>query len=83
MKNALITGSVGLIGSESVKFLIDKSYRNSNISVLEAIEKIEGILGKKAIYEYVETSRSGDHICYISDISKFKNITPYGITDII
>ncbi|MFH1506878.1 MAG: NAD-dependent epimerase/dehydratase family protein, partial [Candidatus Omnitrophota bacterium] len=46
--------------------------RHSNISVLEAIEKIEKILGKKAIYEYKEANRIGDHIWYISDVSKFK-----------
>ncbi len=62
--------------------------RNSNISVLEAIEKIEKILNKKAIYEYVETNRIGDHIWYISDVSKFKNQYPnwnfsYNIDDIL
>ncbi len=46
--------------------------RNSNVSVLEAIEKIEKITGKKAIIEYSEQNRSGDHIWYISDVSKFK-----------
>lgn len=46
--------------------------RQSNISMLEAIEKIEKILGKKANYEYSGTNRIGDHIWYISDVSKFK-----------
>ncbi len=46
--------------------------RHSNISMLEAIEKIEQILNTKAIYEYIDTNRSGDHIWYISDVSKFK-----------
>jgi CDP-paratose 2-epimerase len=50
--------------------------RHSNISVLEAIEKIEGILGKKALYEYLDTNRSGDHIWYISNVSKFKKHYP-------
>ncbi len=50
--------------------------RNSNISMIEAIEKIEKILGKKAIFEYLEENRSGDHIWYISDVSKFKNHYP-------
>lgn len=62
--------------------------RNSNISMLEAIEKIEKILGKKANYEYVENNRSGDHIWYISDVSKFKKHHPewnyeYNIDDIL
>jgi CDP-paratose 2-epimerase len=46
--------------------------RHSNISILEAIEKIEKILEKKAEYEYSETNRVGDHVWYISDVSKFK-----------
>ena len=50
--------------------------RHSNISVLEAIEKIEKISGKKAIYEYEDTNRIGDHIWYISDVSKFKSHYP-------
>ncbi|MEI6494714.1 MAG: NAD-dependent epimerase/dehydratase family protein, partial [bacterium] len=50
--------------------------RHSNVSMLEAIEKTEKILGKKANYEYVEGNRSGDHIWYISDVSKFKSHYP-------
>lgn len=50
--------------------------RHSNISVLEAIEKIERILKKKAIYEYNPTNRIGDHMWYISDVSKFKSHYP-------
>lgn len=50
--------------------------RQSNISMLEAIEKIENITGKKALYEYKETNRIGDHIWYISDVSKFKSHYP-------
>jgi len=46
--------------------------RYSNISILEAIEKVEKILGKRAIYDYDEKNRSGDHIWYISDVGKFK-----------
>jgi CDP-paratose 2-epimerase len=50
--------------------------RYSNISMIEAIEKAEKLLGKKAIYEYKETNRIGDHIWYISDVSKFKSHYP-------
>lgn len=50
--------------------------RHSNISVLEAIEKIENILGKKANYDYSDFNRSGDHIWYISDVSKLKKHYP-------
>jgi CDP-paratose 2-epimerase len=50
--------------------------RNSNISMLEAIEKIEKLLGKKANYELSKENRIGDHIWYISDVSKFKKNYP-------
>lgn len=50
--------------------------RHSNISILEAIEKIEKILKRKANFDYVNENRSGDHIWYISDVSKFKSHYP-------
>lgn len=50
--------------------------RNSNISMLEAIEKIEKLLNKKANYALSEENRIGDHIWYISDVSKFKSHYP-------
>ncbi len=50
--------------------------RQSNISILEAIDKIEKILGKKALYEYKDDNRIGDHIWYISDTSKFSSRYP-------
>lgn len=46
--------------------------RNNSISILEAFKAIESISGKKMISEYVEKNREGDHICYISDLSKMK-----------
>jgi len=50
--------------------------RHSNISMLEAIKEIEKITNKEAIYEYRNESRKGDHVWYISDVSKFKNHYP-------
>lgn len=50
--------------------------RHSNVSILEAIDKVERILNKKAVVEYVEQNRSGDHIWYISDVSKFQSHYP-------
>lgn len=47
--------------------------RHSNISIREAIAKVETILGKKAHVKYIETPRIGDHIWYISDVSKFQS----------
>lgn len=45
--------------------------RYSNTSILEAIKKTEKILGKKAKTRYINISRKGDHIWYISDNTKF------------
>lgn len=50
--------------------------RYSNISILEAITKIEKILGKKAVIKYDPKNRVGDHIWYISDVSKFRKHFP-------
>ncbi|RJR13511.1 NAD-dependent epimerase/dehydratase family protein [Candidatus Parcubacteria bacterium] len=50
--------------------------RDSNVSMLEAIEKIERITGKKAQVSYKDENRVGDHIWYISDLSKFKEHYP-------
>lgn len=50
--------------------------RDNSISVLEAIERIEQITEKKLPWRYVEEARKGDHICYISDLSKFKSHYP-------
>ena len=47
--------------------------RHSNCSMLEAIAMCEEITGKKLNYGYDETNRSGDHIWYISDVSKFQS----------
>ncbi|MBX4192420.1 NAD-dependent epimerase/dehydratase family protein, partial [Candidatus Parcubacteria bacterium] len=55
--------------------------REANVSMLEAIAKSEQLLGKKANVTYKEEARVGDHIWYISDLSKFKSHYPaWGIT---
>ncbi len=46
--------------------------RSNSCSILEAFSKIEAISGKPMIYEYRDQNRSGDHICYISDLRKMK-----------
>jgi len=46
--------------------------RESNCSMLEAIDICEKITGKKLNYTYTDDNRIGDHIWYISDLSKFK-----------
>ncbi len=50
--------------------------RHSNTSMLEAVRKAEEILGKKAKVKYSNTNRIGDHIWYISDVSKFQEHYP-------
>ena len=46
--------------------------RDNSCSILEAFNRIATISGKEMIYEYIDKNREGDHICYISDLSKIK-----------
>jgi CDP-paratose 2-epimerase len=50
--------------------------RFANCSMLEAIALCEKITGKKMNISYSETNRIGDHIWYISDLSKFQKHYP-------
>jgi CDP-paratose 2-epimerase len=50
--------------------------RENSVSMLEAIARIEKMTGKKLNWRYVEENRRGDHICYISDLAKFKSHYP-------
>src|ERR1700719_2162845 len=50
--------------------------RANSISMLEAIAKIEALTGRKLNWRYVEDARKGDHICYISNLRKFKRHYP-------
>lgn len=50
--------------------------RFSHCSMLEAIQICEAVSGKKLHYTYQETNRTGDHIWYVSDISKFSRHFP-------
>jgi CDP-paratose 2-epimerase len=50
--------------------------RTNSISMLEAIAKIEQMSGKKLKWKYVDQNRKGDHICYISNLGKFKSHYP-------
>jgi CDP-paratose 2-epimerase len=55
--------------------------RANSVSILEAFARIEALSGKKMQFEYVDQHREGDHICYISDLSKMKTQYPsWGIT---
>ena len=62
--------------------------RYSNCSMLEAILLCEEITGNKMNYSYTDENRIGDHIWYISDVSKFKKDYPnwdfsYNVKDIL
>jgi len=50
--------------------------RANSISILEAFELIEEISGKPMVYDYLDKNREGDHICYISDLSKIRDHFP-------
>lgn len=50
--------------------------RENSVSMLEAIKMIEKIANKKAIIEYSDKARVGDHIWYISNMDKFKGDYP-------
>ena len=49
---------------------------HSNCSVIEAIKYCEKKLNKKIKVKYVNKARKGDHIWYISDLSKFRKFYP-------
>jgi len=60
--------------------------RFANCSMKEAVSFCERIVGKKMNISYSDTNRSGDHIWYISDLTKFKQHYPnwnwkYGLED--
>jgi len=62
--------------------------RFSSCSMLEAIDACEKIVGKKMNWSYSETNRIGDHIWWISDVSRFKKHYPdwdftYNMSDIL
>jgi len=46
--------------------------RANSCSILEAFDIVERLTGRKMRHEYVDQPRAGDHICYISDLSKFQ-----------
>lgn len=55
--------------------------RRNSCSILEAFARIEEITGRPMVWQYVEKPREGDHICYISNLSKIQEHYPrWGIT---
>jgi CDP-paratose 2-epimerase len=50
--------------------------RANSVSILEAIARLEELTGRKLAVEYVDEARRGDHICYISDLSRLRSEYP-------
>ena len=50
--------------------------RANSCSILEAFKITESITGSAQVFEYLNENRIGDHICYISDLSKMRSHYP-------
>jgi CDP-paratose 2-epimerase len=50
--------------------------RSNNASLLESIELVEQTSGRRLKWTYEEQNRIGDHICYISNMAKFREHYP-------
>ncbi len=50
--------------------------RDSSCSILEAIDLAEVMSSKRLNWSYSDRARAGDHVWYISDVSKFKSHYP-------
>jgi CDP-paratose 2-epimerase len=46
--------------------------RANSVSILEAIDRLERLTGRKLNWVYHDQNRKGDHICYISDLRKLR-----------
>jgi CDP-paratose 2-epimerase len=49
--------------------------RQNSLSILETVDALQS-MGYPLTYEYKDESRKGDHICYISDLSKLNSHFP-------
>lgn len=50
--------------------------RENSISILEAIARVSDLTNRQMEYTVDDTPRKGDHICYISDLSKLREHFP-------
>jgi CDP-paratose 2-epimerase len=46
--------------------------RENSVSMIEAIARFEELYGRRLDWTYVDEPRRGDHICYISNLSRFR-----------
>ena len=60
------------VPEETFDTLLRQAYEAGN----DAMEAAEGLTGKKFQRSYVDQNRKGDHICYISDMTKFRSHYP-------
>jgi CDP-paratose 2-epimerase len=50
--------------------------RDNAASVLELLDRVEQLTGRKIARRYVDQPRLGDHLCYITDLTKFRRHYP-------
>ena len=50
--------------------------RDNSVSMLEAIARFEELFSRRLEWEYVEEPRRGDHMCYISNLERFRSDFP-------
>ncbi len=50
--------------------------RENSASILECFQMLESRLGRSVPFAYEDTNRRGDHICYMSDLRKFRGHFP-------
>jgi CDP-paratose 2-epimerase len=50
--------------------------RGNSVSILEAFDAVAQLSGRPMQFEQTDKNRAGDHICYISDLSKIKQHYP-------
>jgi CDP-paratose 2-epimerase len=62
--------------------------RANSASVLEVLDRVEQLTGKRIERRYLDQARVGDHICYISNLNKLRQHYPgwdltYSLDDIL
>jgi CDP-paratose 2-epimerase len=50
--------------------------RANSCSILEAFAFAEATSGRRMVHDYAERSRTGDHVCYISNLGKIREHYP-------
>ena len=50
--------------------------RNNSVSILECFKMLEDRLSGPVRWTYNDENRGGDHICYISDLTKLRSHFP-------